>query len=92
MRFSEDRTADLVRASGCGTVLTLLAMPEDRRDLGLLETARAAVIAAITTGLPALESPGPASAAIALRAVLPGRRHSPKVNAACLKSGSTASP
>jgi AcrR family transcriptional regulator len=71
LRVSEDRAADLVRASGCGTVLTLLAMPEDRRDLGLSETAREAVIAAITTGSPALESPGPAAAAIALRAVLP---------------------
>jgi hypothetical protein len=30
------------------------------------------MIAAITTGSPALESPGPAAAAIALRAVLPG--------------------
>jgi hypothetical protein len=60
-----------VQASGTGTVLTLLAMPEDRRDPGLLHAAREAVIAAITTGAPALDSPGPAAAAIALRAVLP---------------------
>jgi hypothetical protein len=71
LRISEDRAADLVRASGCGTVLTLLAMPENRRDLGLSETAREAVIAAITTGSPALESPGPAAAATALRTMLP---------------------
>jgi hypothetical protein len=40
---------DMVHASGSGTVLTLLAMPEDRRDPGLPEAAREAVIAAITT-------------------------------------------
>jgi AcrR family transcriptional regulator len=71
LRVSEERAADLVHASGCGTVLTLLAMPEDRRDLVLSATAREALIAAITTGSLALESPGPAAAAIALRAVLP---------------------
>jgi AcrR family transcriptional regulator len=71
LRVSEERAAYLVRASGCGTVLTLLSMPEDRRDLGLSEVAREAVIAAITMESPAFESPGPAAAAIALRAVLP---------------------
>jgi AcrR family transcriptional regulator len=71
LRVSERKAADLVHASGCGTVFTLLAMPEDGRDPDLPEAAREAVIAAITTGSPALESPGPASAAIALRAVLP---------------------
>ncbi len=44
-------------------------MPEDRRDPALSETAREAVIAAITIDAPA--TPGPVSAAIALRAVLP---------------------
>jgi AcrR family transcriptional regulator len=82
LRVNEERAADLVRATGCGTVLTLLAMPEDHRDLGLSESAREAVIAAITNESPALKSPGPAGAAIALRAVLPdatilsdGERH-----------------
>lgn len=71
LRVSEERAADLVHASGCGTVLTLLAMPAERRDRGLSEAAREAVIAAITTGARAVERPSPASAAIALRAVLP---------------------
>jgi AcrR family transcriptional regulator len=71
LRVSEEKAAHLVHASGCGTVLTLLALPADRRDPGLQEAAREAVIAAITTESPALESPGPAVAAIALRAVLP---------------------
>jgi AcrR family transcriptional regulator len=71
LRVSEQKAADLVHASGCGTVFTLLAMPEDRRDPDLPEAAREAVIAAITTRSPALESPRPAAAAIALRAILP---------------------
>ena len=58
-------------ASGCGTVFTLLATPEAGRDPDLPAAAREAVIAAITTGSPTLASPGPAAAAIALRAVLP---------------------
>jgi hypothetical protein len=72
----------LVAATGQGTVLTLLELPEDERDPGLSEAAREAVIAAITTASPALETPGPAAAAVALRAVLPddttlteGERH-----------------
>jgi len=71
LRVREEMAVDLVHASGCGTVLALLAMPEDRRDPGLSEAAREAVIAAITTESPAVDSPGPAAAAIALRAVLP---------------------
>ena len=42
-------------------------MPKDRRDLGLSEVAREAVIAAIMTESPALANPGPAAAAIALK-------------------------
>ena len=71
LRVSEERAADLVHASGCGTVLTLLATPEESRDMGILEIARNTVIGAITTGSPVLESPSPAAAAIALRASLP---------------------
>ena len=71
LRVSERRAVDLVHAAGLGTVLALLAMPEDARDLALSDTAREAVLAAITTTSPVLESPSPATAAIALRAVLP---------------------
>ena len=46
-------------------------MPEDRRDPALSGLAREAVIAAITTDAPVPARPGPAGAAIALRAVLP---------------------
>ena len=71
LRVSEERAADLVHASGCGTVLTLLSMPEESRDMAMAEIARDAIITAITTGSPVLKNPGPAALAIALRAVLP---------------------
>ncbi|HEY6888149.1 MAG TPA: TetR/AcrR family transcriptional regulator, partial [Solirubrobacter sp.] len=82
LRVSERRAVDLLHAAGLGTVLALLAMPEDARDLALSDMAREAVLAAITTDSPVLESPSPATAAIALRAALPdatplseGERH-----------------
>ena len=68
---SEERAADLVHASGCGMVLTLLAMPEAQRDMGMAAMARDAIIAAITTASSVLNKPGPAAAAVALHAVLP---------------------
>ncbi|MEU0033791.1 MULTISPECIES: TetR/AcrR family transcriptional regulator [unclassified Streptomyces] len=67
----EDRAAALVHAAGSGTTLTLIATPEDRRDPELSRTAREAVIAAITTDAPATAAPGPVTAAVTLRAVLP---------------------
>ena len=70
LRVSEERATNLMAAAGRGVVLTLLSMPEGERDPGLSETAREAVIAAITTESPVLETPGPAAAAVALRAVL----------------------
>lgn len=71
LRVSEELAADLVQACGRGTVLTLLARPEDRRDPRLSDAAREAMIAAITTESPALDGPSPAVAAITLRALLP---------------------
>jgi AcrR family transcriptional regulator len=71
LRVGEERAAHLVHAAGCGTTLTLIAMPENRRDPGLSEMAREAVIAAIATDAPALATPGPVSAAVHLRAALP---------------------
>ena len=70
LRFGEARAAELVHASGCGTVLTLLATPIDERDLELSRIARETVIATITTRASILEAPGVAAAAIALRAAL----------------------
>jgi AcrR family transcriptional regulator len=71
LRVSEQLAVQLVHAAGRGTTLALIALPPDRRDPALLAIAREAVIAAISTDAPATASPGPVSAAIALRAVLP---------------------
>lgn len=48
LRVSEHRGADMVRAAACGIVFILLETPECERDTGLSDTAREAVIAAIT--------------------------------------------
>ncbi|MGI8446298.1 MAG: TetR/AcrR family transcriptional regulator [Streptosporangiaceae bacterium] len=71
LRVGEERAAQLVHAAGSGTALTLIALPEDRRDPALSGLAREAVIAAVTTGTRSPEQPGPVSAAVALRALLP---------------------
>ncbi|TKA09501.1 TetR/AcrR family transcriptional regulator [Actinacidiphila oryziradicis] len=71
LRVDEERAAQLVHAVGGGTALALIATPEDRRDLTVSDLAREAVIAAIITDAPALAVPGPAGAAVTLRAVLP---------------------
>jgi AcrR family transcriptional regulator len=71
LRVDEERAARLVHAVGGGTALALIATPGDRRDLTVSDLAREAVIAAIVTDAPAPAVPGPAGAAVALRAVLP---------------------
>lgn len=71
LRVPEERAANFVHAAGCGTTLTLIAMPEHRRDAGLSHLARDAVIGSITTDAPVAPQPGPVGAAVALRAVLP---------------------
>jgi hypothetical protein len=70
LRIGEEHAVNLVHAAGCGTVLTLLAVPEDQRDPRLSGLAREAVLAAIATDTPARQAPGPVGAAVALRAVL----------------------
>jgi len=71
LRVPEERAVALVHAAGHGTTLTLIATPPERRDPELSVTAREAVLAAITTEVPATEAPGPVTAAVTLRAVLP---------------------
>jgi N12 class adenine-specific DNA methylase len=71
LRVPQDRATALVHAAGSGTTLTLIATPADRRDPGLSELAREAVIAAITADAPAAAASGPVAAAVALRARLP---------------------
>lgn len=68
----ESRAVALIHAAGHGTTLTLIATPEADRDPQLSVAAREAVIAAITTDPSPGTSPGPVTAAVTLRAVLPG--------------------
>ncbi len=71
LRVPEEQAAELIHAAGSGTVFSLLATEQDRRDPHLSELAREAVIAAVATTEPTADAPGPAPAAIALRARLP---------------------
>jgi AcrR family transcriptional regulator len=70
LRVSVERAVNLVRASGLGTVLTLLGMAAEQRDVGLSVAAREGVLAVITHAAPVVERPSAAGAAIALRASL----------------------
>jgi AcrR family transcriptional regulator len=70
LRVTEPRAVDLIRAAGTGVVLTLIDQPEAERDEALADTAWESVCAAILTG-PGTTVPGPAAAAVTLRAALP---------------------
>lgn len=71
LRVAEPLAAALVHATARGAVLTWLSLPEDGRDPALLTAMREAMVTAVTTESPAVQDPGPAGAARALRAVLP---------------------
>ncbi len=70
LRVSEQRAVALLHSMCVGTVLTLLREPEKRRDLGLSEAAREAVVVAITGEAISTQAPGPSAAAAQLRASL----------------------
>lgn len=71
LRVGVERAAQMLHAAGSGVTLTLIGVEPEDRDPALSDMAREAVIAAIITDGPAPATPGPVSAAIALRAVLP---------------------
>ncbi len=70
LRVSETRAVGLLESVGLGTILTLLGQPENRRDPGLSECAREAVVAAITGEKVATADHGVSGAAATLRASL----------------------
>lgn len=70
LRVSEERAVALLQSMCLGAVLMLLGQSEERRDPGLSEAAREAVVAATTGETIALADPGPSGAAAALRASL----------------------
>jgi AcrR family transcriptional regulator len=71
LRVTEQRAVDLIRAAGTGVVFTLIDQPEAERDETLADTAWESVCAAILTDPATAAVPGPAAAAVTLRAALP---------------------
>ena len=70
LRVSETRAVGLLESVGLGTILTLLRQPESRRDSGLSEFAREAVVTAISTEPAAITGSSVNTAAATLRASL----------------------
>ncbi|MET0404255.1 MAG: TetR/AcrR family transcriptional regulator [Cystobacter sp.] len=68
LRVTEERALGLVSAAGTGAVLVLLRQPEGQRDPGLADTAREAVMAAITSEAPPPANSEVRAVAAALRA------------------------
>lgn len=73
LRVNEDLAAMIIRATAHGAVLTWLSLPEDKRDPALLTILRESMVTAVTSQRPAVQEPGPAGAARALRAALPAQ-------------------
>ncbi len=71
LRVTERRAVDLIHSAGTGVVLTLIDQAGDERDDTLADTAWESVCAAILTDARAAAIPGPAAAAVTLRAALP---------------------
>ncbi len=70
LRMPENRAADLFQAAACGVVLTLLAQPEEDRDLALSPVACEAALASILRDHPVSPDATVAAAANLLRAQL----------------------
>ncbi|MFD6553831.1 TetR/AcrR family transcriptional regulator [Streptomyces sp. NPDC058398] len=73
LRVDEELAAQIIQATGQGTVTTWHSTPAERRDPALLTVLREAMVSAVTRAeptIPATET-GPAAAARALRAALP---------------------
>ncbi|KUN01076.1 TetR family transcriptional regulator [Streptomyces yokosukanensis] len=73
LRVDEDLAIAIIHATARGAVLTWLSLPEDGRPAALLTALREAMVAAVTRQEPAVLDSGPAGAARALRAALPGQ-------------------
>jgi AcrR family transcriptional regulator len=71
LRVDEELAAAVIRATAHGAVFTWLSLPADRRDPALLTVLRESMVSAVTSQQPAVQEPGPAGAARALRAALP---------------------
>lgn len=74
LRVDEELAAQIIQATGQGAVATWHSTPPQRRDPALLTILREAMIGAVTHAEPVISAgeAGPAPAARALRAALPG--------------------
>ena len=90
LRVDEELAAMIIHATARGAVLTWLSLPEDRRDPALLTTLRESMVSAVTNQRPAVQEPGPAGAARALRAALPAQTDPQRRRAAA--AGGVAGP
>jgi AcrR family transcriptional regulator len=70
LRVTEGLAVDLIRSAGTGVVFTLIDQAEDERDGTLADTAWESVRAAILADVSTAAIPGPAAAAVTLRAAL----------------------
>jgi AcrR family transcriptional regulator len=71
LRVTERRAVDLIRSAGTGVVFTLIDQAPAERDDTLADTAWESVCAAILADASTAAIPGPAAAAVTLRAALP---------------------
>lgn len=72
LRVAEQRAVELIRSAGTGVVFTLIDQPETERDPGLADLAWETVCATILTDSETAAPAGPITAAVTLRAALPG--------------------
>lgn len=70
LRVDEQRALDLIHAAGTGTVLTLLAVPADRRDPGLSQAVFDVVAAGILAAAPATDDASTATVAVTFLTVV----------------------
>lgn len=82
LKVTEKRAAELIYSFSSGIVLSLLAMPEEIRDITLSFDAREVLVAAITNNTPPQKVTDIGSVAITMQALLPnvpslseGERH-----------------
>jgi AcrR family transcriptional regulator len=71
LRVPERRAVELIRAAGTGAVLTLISMPPAERDPGLAGALYDAVMRAVLTGAPAVDTGDTTAALVAFRTLAP---------------------
>jgi len=71
LRVPERRAVELIHAAGTGTVLTLLAMPPQQRQLDLADAMYDTLMQSILTDAPPPAEDGTTAAAVTFRTVVP---------------------